>query len=69
MRLLSQQCLKLTDGTYGSAHGLLQLYFICTDPKREAIYIPVQNSTAVLVQETATVFAEALVKVSIQTLL
>lgn len=43
--------------------------FIRTDPKREAIYILVQDSTAVLVQETATVPTEALVKVSIQTLL
>lgn len=44
-------------------------WFVCTDPEREAIYILVHNGTAILVQVTAAILTEALVKVRIQTLL
>lgn len=37
---------------------------ICTDPKREAVDVPVQKSAAVSVQVTAAALTEALVKVS-----
>lgn len=44
-------------------------WFVCTHPEREAIYVLVHNGAAILVQVTAAILTEALVKVRIQTLL